>query len=74
MVNNFNNEANDISQKFTREQEVNQNNKSKLQEVVEELVDKTRAEIVQERKERESNEDTLIGMLEQTCDKIQALS
>lgn len=53
---------------------MNEANKNKLQEVVEELIEKTKAELKKEKKEREGNEDTLLSMLESTCDKIQTIS
>ena len=46
----------------------------KLQEVVEELLNRAKQELNQEKKEREYNEDTLLTMLEGTCEKIQGLT
>ncbi len=42
--------------------------------MVEELVENTKNELLMEKKERESNEDTLLNMLENTCVKIQSIS
>lgn len=48
-------------------------NRDKLNSVIEDLTMKTREEILTEKKEREGNEDLLLSMLENTCEKIQNL-
>jgi hypothetical protein len=44
-----------------------------MEDLIEELSQKTNEEIFSEKKEREANEDLLLSMLENTCEKIQSL-
>ncbi len=46
----------------------------KLEEIIEDLVDGVKKELQAEKKDRENNEDTLLSMLEGTCQKIQSIS
>jgi hypothetical protein len=44
-----------------------------MEDIIEEMSMKTREDILNEKKEREANEDLLLSMLENTCEKIQTL-
>ena len=44
-----------------------------MEDIIEEMTLKTRDDIITEKKEREANEDLLLSMLENTCEKIQSL-
>jgi hypothetical protein len=44
-----------------------------MEDIIEEMSMKTREDIINEKKEREGNEDLLLSMLENTCEKIQTL-
>ncbi len=74
LLNNFNGEGNKISERFKEERVINDTNKEKLEEIIEELVQKTKNELLQEKKERENNEDILLTMLEGTCSKLETLN
>jgi hypothetical protein len=44
-----------------------------MEDIIEEMSHKTREDILNEKKEREANEDLLLSMMENTCEKIQSL-
>lgn len=44
-----------------------------MEDIIEDMSMKTREDILCEKKEREANEDLLLSMMENTCEKIQSL-
>lgn len=44
-----------------------------MEDIIEEMNLRTQEDIQNERKEREANEDLLLSMMENTCEKIQTI-
>lgn len=74
MINEFNNNANQLTEDFNKEKDFCEQNGDRLREVIGELVERTKGEVLDEKKERESNEDTLLTILENTCVKIESIT
>ena len=72
-MNDFNEEANQIQQKLKEDENHVQITRERMEDIIEEMSMKTREDILNEKKEREANEDLLLSMLENTCEKIQTL-
>ncbi len=73
IMSDFNEEANMICQKLGEDENHVQITRERMEDIIEEMSHKTREDILNEKKEREANEDLLLSMMENTCEKIQSL-
>lgn len=58
---------------FKEAEEEKQRDTQQIKEIVQEMDDKIKEDIMNEKKEREQHEDLLLSMLESTCEKIQTI-
>lgn len=72
-MSDFSDEANLISQRLKEDENQLQTTRERMEDIIEEMNLRTQEDIQNERKEREANEDLLLSMMENTCEKIQTI-
>ena len=70
----FNQEANKLLSKIESENEQIEKNQVAVENLLQDVLTKIEAEIMNEKKERDASEETTLIMLENTCNKIQKLN